>query len=249
MLNYTNLTMGKLVEEVSFRATKFRAEYNLDYYTIALMANHAIYEIMSKSLPYKDWAYVTNIPVADGTLLPREFIKPIRVMLNEQGNNNVEARYATPMEVYQTTDNLYGIGYNLAYNIQPTYTLWGERDNGVPYNPSQLYIYIYPTTRTGAMDCYVAPAFNFAENYSIPIPYEFEESVIISTLFRVLQHLGLSKESSIVFQYLSAERQKAITTLIEKKRTEVTNLDSFALPVPPFAPAQPQPFTTIQRRR
>lgn len=246
MLNYTQLTMGKLVEEVVFRLTQFRNEVNTDYFTIAHLANHAVNEIMTKSLPYKDWAYISTINVANGTLLPREFLKEIRVMLFG-ATKNIEARYSTPMELSNVTDTFYGVSQNTAYLIQPIYTLWGQIESAPTYTPSQLFIYLRPITMTGIIDCYVAPQFNYSENYLIPIPYEFEESVISGTLFRALQRIGLNKEANIVYSMIEQERIKALELLKAKKQTEVMNLDSFDLPVPPNAPVPP-PFNPPKRR-
>lgn len=248
MLNYTQLTMGKLVEEVVFRLTQFRNEVNTDYFTIAHLANHAVNEIMTKSLPYKDWAYISTIQIADGTVLPREFLKTIRVMLQHPTTGvNKEARYSTPMEVYNTTNPILGVQQNRAYFIQPIYTLWGRVDNGAVFAPSQTVVYLFPNTMNGVMNCYVAPQFNYAEAYQIPIPYEFEESVISGTLFRALQRIGLNKEANIVYSMIEQERLKALELLKAKKSTEAMNLDSFDLPVPPNAPV-PLPFNQPKRK-
>jgi hypothetical protein len=248
MLSYNQILMGDLVEEVTYRMTNFRSDFNTDYFTIAHLANHAINEIMSKSLPYKDWAYISTLPIADATLLPREFLKVVRVMLSHPTTgDNYEARYSTPMEVHSVTNTTIGMVHNLAYQIQPVYTLWGRLDNGVPYLPSELFIYLYPQNMTGFMDCYVSLPFNYNDNYQIPIPYEFLEGVISGTLFRLLQKIGMSKEASLVYSMIEQERIKAIQILQEKKKTEVMNLDNFSLPVPPNAPVPP-PFNQPKRR-
>ena len=246
MLNYTQLTMARLVEEVTYRLTQFRNEVNLDYYTIAHLANHAVNEIMTKSLPYKDWAYISTVNVADGTILPREFLKAIRVMLFG-ATKNIEARYSTPMELSNVTDTFYGVSHNTALLIQPLYTIWGKIESAPPFTPSEAIIYLRPVTMTGIMDCYVAPQFNYAENYQIPIPYEFEESVLSGTLFRVLQRIGLSKEAGIVYSMIEQERVKALGRIKEQEKTKVMNLDSFSLPVPPNAPVPP-PFNEPRRK-
>lgn len=238
--------MGKLVEEVVFRATHFRSEVNLDYYTIANMANHSIYELMTKTLPYKDWAYITTISVHNAMLLPREFLRPIRVVLDNNGRN-VEARYSTPLEVARVEDGSMGVVHNFALGLQPVYTLWGGESNDPNYEQPQLYIYLYPETLQGVMDCYVAPAFNYDENYQVPIPYEYEELVILSTLWRVLQRLGLSQESNIVFQSIAKTYQEQIAKLAEKKMTEAMNLDKFVFPVPPYQEVQDLQFNSPRR--
>lgn len=230
MITYSPLTQGKLIESVISKVGKFRNNVNIDYYTLAIMAYHAQNEIMTLTIPYKDWAYVTTTAITNGTVLPRTFHKQIRVILSSL--NNIEARYATPMEYFKTTNS--GIIWSNAYNIQPVYTLWGLQDNTGQLNEAQIVIYVSPSTATGIIEYYNFPAFTDNANSVVNIPYEFENLLVLSTLQRIMHKLGDKEKIQELQKEILTERNKISKLLLEKKRTAKREIDVYVSPDSPI---------------
>ena len=237
MINYSPITINQLVDNVIQQVGKFRNNINVSWYEIATFVNHAIREIFVKTLPYKDWAYISTLPVADNTALPRTMLKQIRVLLNNNGIT-VEARYSTPREFFKTTYST-GMDFVNSYLIQPIYTIWGQTDlTGALPEPQQV-IYIKPTTLTGIMDCYIVPAFTYVGTQPAGIPYEYETFIIYSAATRFLSKYAGDEQITALHRDLMLEQQKLIRIFVEKQRTEKRELDSFVEPVPPIIPEQP----------
>lgn len=226
MITYSPITLGKLIEEVISKVGKYRNNVNIDFYTLAIMAYHAQNEVMVLTIPYKDWSYLTTSNIANGTILPRTFHKQIRVILTSL--NNIEARYATPMEYFKTTNS--GIIWSNAYTNQPVYTLWGVQDNTGILPEAQIVIYVSPTTATGIIEYYNFPAFTTNANAVIGIPYEFENLVVLSTLQRIMQKLGDPNKIQELQKEILLERNKISKLLMEKKRTEKRQVDVYVAP-------------------
>src|SRR5574343_491275 len=113
MIRYTSITLAQAVDEVMLRLSKQNITLQLDWQTVATFVNRARREVLSKTLPFKDWAYVLHdVPVEHGRRLPDIqtllfpaanpvnlpitplsyiFIKPIRVVL--AANNNATTPY------------------------------------------------------------------------------------------------------------------------------------------------------------
>jgi hypothetical protein len=71
MIRYSSMTLGQAQDEVMLRLGQQRVAINLDSQTVQTFINRARREVLNKTLPYKDWAYVlNNVPVRHGEKLP-----------------------------------------------------------------------------------------------------------------------------------------------------------------------------------
>jgi len=237
MITYSKLTYGDITREVLIRLNEWRTGINYSDYEIKHQINHAIREVMSKSLPYKDWAYKVTVAVTDGTAMPKDFIKQIRVIL-QNGTRNVEARYVTPQEFYKTSTPRYG--FNTGYLMQPIYTIWGVVDALGTLPEAQMLMKIRPITLSGFMDCYIVQPFLYDDNVVVNVPFIYEQLVVLSALVKILGRSGDAEKISTLQRLYYEEKNKILKLVEEKNTNEKKELDSFVDAVPPRIPPQPE---------
>lgn len=256
MLQYSNLTAKDAYEEVMFRSGRHRNAINADYDTVLGYLNWGVIDSLSKTLPYKDWAYVGRLIVQNRTAMPLDYIGVIRVLLSDGGAPPYnEARYVAPKEYNQLSNWRHAHAWNKGYVTSPIYTIWSDRVVALT-QLSPLSIYLYPNTEdvigtpptnlfyptvnvTGTMEYYQAPPPVVTDMDVLPIPYEFEDLVIWTALFRLLSSVADANIEQLYLRIME-ESTKLIERFQEKKRTEKRELDSFQEPVIPEVPPQPE---------
>ena len=162
MINYSSIKLREAVDEVMLRLGQQQTAINLDWATVATFVNRARMEILSRTLPYKDWAYLLrNVPVAHGEPLPDVtiggvtialtlvFVSPVRVLLREDtAATDVEYREARYVDVrefcslceWQTRQR-----WNPATVQSPVWTYWGAKNPTAPApKDDNLYFYAAP---------------------------------------------------------------------------------------------------------
>jgi len=260
MIIYQNITLRQLIDEVALRATMFINPMNFDWDTLVIMANKSIKEVLVKTLPYKDWAYVETLYVSNGTILPRRFLKAIRVLISETGGSPFnEARYVDVKEWYSVTNWQRKSAWNMASLERPIYTLWGYLVTPATpsLNTARVSIHLAPNSggqtgtappgieyytgadMSGIMECYTVPADLVGDADVIPIPAEFEELVVLNTLLRWVSKVADTQTLLGIQRQIAIERQKITERYMEKQRTEDRELASFTDPVPPFFDRKP----------
>jgi hypothetical protein len=259
MILYKDIALKEFYNTIIMRMGKHRTEENSDYITIVNFINASIKETMKTTMMYKDWAYISTISVQHKTILPRNFVKPIRVLVSTNGEAPYkEARMADPKEIYTVTDwrDLYS--WNRATKQNPIYTIWGDRQMSLSAQamPSRLSIYLYPNTEyqtgtapagyiyhnyevLGIMDCYLMPDNIFEDSDILSIPYEFIELVVLLTLARCLSKTTPINILTDIQQQVMVEQQR-ITSLFTKNRIAgKKQLTSYIEPVQPLVPPPP----------
>lgn len=250
MIGYSFMTLQQVYDDVIGRLDTHRIAENVDFSTIRRYVNRAIREIVALTLPYKDWAYVQTLDVQHRTILPQRFIKHVRVLLSADGQSPYnEARFVAPREFYTTTDWSRGNQLNRASLERPVFTIWAAQDVGD--TGSRLRILLSPNTEyqtgtaptgyqyytdnvRGKMECYLAPADLVNGGESLPVPYEYEEIIILLTLMRVYAKTAQPELLQQIQGTLALQRQAILQRYSEKKRTEKRELDSFVEPVIPL---------------
>lgn len=262
MLQYSNLTAKDAYEEVMFRAGRHRNAINVDYDTVLEYLNWGVIDALSKTLPYKDWAYVGRVLIQHRDSLPLDYIGAIRVLVSEGGLPPYnEARYVAPKEYNQLSNWRHSHAWNKGHITSPIYTIWADRVVTLT-QVSPLSIYLYPNTEdvagtpptnlfyptvtvSGVLEYYQAPPKVAVDADVLPIPYEFEDLVIWNALMRVLSSVADANIEQLYLKIME-ESTKLIERFKEKRRTEKRELDSFQEPVIPEIPPQPEEGETAQ---
>lgn len=249
MVSYSNITLGEVFHEVMSAMNKYRSGMNFDFASIANYVNRAVIEVVMKTLPFKDWAYTSSFNVTNRTQLPTNYLSYQRVLLSEDGNAPYrEARYVDIREYYSTTNWLNGHSWNRSMVSKPIFTIWGT---GRPSRPTILLSpnteyqtgiqpsgFIYDTIDvSGILEYHPAPDKVLKSTDVLPIPYEFEDMVILSTLMRVYAKVGASELLQNVQVKFTTESTKISEMFIERRRTAKRELDSFIEPVVPLVAA------------
>jgi hypothetical protein len=250
MITYTNRTLLEVYNEVMIRLGVHRTAENSDWGTVVKFINNSIYEVLARTLPYKDWAYVNNMNVVNATVLPVEFIKAIRVMLQKDRTSPyMEARYVSPKEFFSLSNWQKQQIWNQGLADSGIYTIWGSIDGNIN-GQQNLSIYVYPNNLyqtgvapngysynpdilTGYMEFYRAPAFLVNNADVLPIPYEFEDLVVNYTLLRIFAKTQNAIQLNFIQSLLAPELLRIQEMFNEKRKTEKRELDSFIEPVIP----------------
>jgi hypothetical protein len=255
MITYSNMTLKRCYDLVMLKATSHRTPENLDWGTVVKYINRAWKEVLIKTLPYKDWAYKLTTTITHGGLLPVSYLKGIRVLVSPTGNPPfTEARYVDAREYFTLSNWQRKQQWNACTVQNPIYTLWGH----LPVAPNtdnqaEVSIFLAPNTdhqtgvapagfsyetnnMAGIMEYYGIPIDLTTDGDILPVPYEFENLVVLLTLIRVFSKTADTNLMQSLQQQIGAETQKLLELYTEFKVNTKRELDSFVEPVPPFAP-------------
>jgi len=238
VISYSKRTLRQVIEEVFVRAADHVNPDNLDWNTIIRYINQAIKEIILLTYHHKEWAYIKRMRcnyLTTGFNVDRGMIKIVRVMFTANADYSgpwVEGRFAAPKEYWQ-------VASALAYNPyiatrythdNPVYTIWGSHSAWIARDhigESYPSIYYEPRDMYGIMEYYGFPGEVWLDDDLLPVPYEFEDYITLSCLYRLYSRTGVQEMASILYKRIETERM-AILKLSEKsKELEKKVLDDF----------------------
>jgi len=259
MVAYQSLTVQQVIDKIFMRIGRHRLAENVDWSTLLRFINNAIKETMFATLPFKEWAYITSLPISHRTVLPETFIKPIRCIVSVRAGTPMrEARRVDVIEYFSLTNFEAQNTWNLSTTLTPTYMLWGQpagvgaqsrlsiyvapnRDyiTGAAAPPGTVYPPTDATQIVGWLDCYLQPADLTTGGDVIPIPYEYEDLVTLGALSRVYAKLGMNTQLLELHGQISEARKKIAAIHEAKEGTRARELTDFTAPQMPLAPEQP----------
>lgn len=249
MINYSNMTLQECHDNILLRAGRHRGTDNIDWQTVVNFINNAVKEVMTYTIPYKSWGYISTIKIYNRMQLPVRFYKPIRTLLSFDGLPPLkEGRYINPKEWHKITHWETRQDWNKVTAINPVYTIWG---NDVSYtnmdvNNGYISVYIAPNTDNGnnidgtdyqgIMDCYLYPREITNNTDPLPVPYEYEQLVILSALTRLYAKTLNPEPLKLTNALMQIERQRILNTFIKEREQKQRNLESFVEPKQPYIP-------------
>jgi len=225
---YSSLTLGEVLTEVVARIKSTRTNINIDWGELVNIATQARRELSSRILPFMEWSFIKTVPVAHMTILPNDYIRPVRVILSVYGEKT-EARMVDPLEWADITNPVQYQSYAQALNMQPAYMIWANSITTTPAWASfQMSIWCHPSTATGWID-YIAlhgDADLSGENSPINIPPESENLFINMILERWLFRHGEKQQKNKISQevqrqFIAIRQQEAA-----RKATEAAEIES-----------------------
>lgn len=247
MPDYSNITLKELFDTVILRAGNQRNNENIGWSSTVQLINRAIRETVISVLPYKDYAFIEQVSVANGTILPWRYIKSIRMLLSASGDPPYwEARYANPKEYFSVSNWKLKHSWNQSVINNPIYTIWGSGASLIEH--SQVTVYITPNTAyqtgtapsgynyytddfAGILEFYSTPPDISLETDEVPIPYEFIELVVLSTLIRLYARTGQKELLQIKQKQIVEERNNVLRLFRERNNMENRNLIGYREPV------------------
>lgn len=254
MVSYSNKTNKQLVDEILQMLVGLRVNYNFDYLTVLDAIKLSVREIYFKLIPYLDNQFVTKIRnVVHKFVLPREFIRPIRLVLYMMDLISLppkpamvrEARYVDPKEFAYVGNWVENHSWNLGTIFKPVYTIWG-----MPGDSTRFCVYIYPNDDyrgiipqgyykpnvfpvDGELECYVHPPISDDPNEVVPVPFFALDLLQNLTLEKLLIRIGLVDVLSTVVQSVNNKFAEVINFIQEKRKSESRVINSFVPPTPP----------------
>lgn len=222
MITYSPMTLHDLYNICMLRLEKFYNGVNVDFATFTTIANRSIKSVVSRTLPYRSWAYTNVAYLRDGETIPANYLGRITVMYSGWGEK-VEARYAHPAEYFSfayrssTAPNHYSgtFNWNEAQPFQPVYTIWGNSD------VLKLYIYgLHHTTAQIRFKYYGMPDIITNPLDLLPIPNEYNVLLVLETLSRILFKVGNQNDAQTLYKQLQDSVQAVAKNVIELKKNK-----------------------------
>lgn len=257
MMAYSNMTLQQAYDRIIMKLGNHRSNMNTDWGTIVKIVNRGLREVMVSTLPYKEWAYNNALSVSHRTVLPHEYLKHIRCMVSVTGQPPfIEARYVAPREYFKVNDWHGRNEWMQAVNLSPIYTIWSEHDMlGLP---PQLKVFLSPNNQwetgtappgyrynnmnvSGVLECYMVPPDVSDPADILPVPYEFEDMVILSATTRLLAKTTDMQRLVSMHKHIMREKANVMKRYEEKRRTERREMESYTEPVVPLVPHQTEP--------
>ena len=254
MRQYSQMTFNKLYHKIIARLGDHRTHENVDKETIRKQVNLAAKELLTYTLPFRDYAYITTLAVSHDSALPQDFISPVRVLCSLSGSSPyVEARYVDPREFSKVTNWSQRQDWNKANSNQPIFTVWGQVDGTgqtnlvVKLGPNLDYItgsappgYTYPTGNvSGILEYYAQAADVVLDTDLIPVPYEYEDLVFLMALERMYVICSVKDKLLHLHQQVAEKKSSLYESLRSKEFTSERELDNFTEPVIPFVSPSP----------
>ena len=256
------MTLRRLIDQVLVVTDKQRLNTNMDWDSLVVLANRAAKEVIVQTIPYKDWAYTSQINVGPvSTTLPQNYLKFIRVMLSPTGSAPYyQARYVAVKEFHRLTNWNQAHDYNRSYEKNPIFTIWAQKDIAGNNRllclvaPNQLdqtgtapsWAEYDTSAYQGVMEYHLVPEIVNPTD-PIQVPYDYERLLVLKTLERVYQRTDAPMLFEETQRQITEERKRLVDLFLEKRRTEKRDLDSFTEPVIPFVQPQPQPGEAPER--
>lgn len=233
MINYSRQTLGQVSMALMIRAAQYIRPENLDSRTVVKYINRAIKEISLMAYQHKRWEYIRRVNVATGDQIDIGLIRIIRVLFSEADSTPpyMEGRYAAPSEYYAVTRQS-GIlhSWNQALTRSPVYTIYGDTVTWTPGTllaPMPACIYYEPTAMYGVMEYYGMPQ-NIADDTDIlPVPYEFEDYILSSCLYRLYSRIATPDRdiARMLYERVTTERNIILKSFEAGKAAEKKELD------------------------
>lgn len=223
---YSPLTMQEAYSTVAGMLKKYDTGMNIDWGTFCNLSYRALISIMSKTTPFKQWAYRNEITLSgsDGTyLLPTDFIRMIRVSVRDAVGAVTDARYVDVREWYSVTGDEYNM-WNIGIQSNPVYTLWGTTD---PTEPHTLGFRVYPipTQNSVTITFYCAPIKTELMTDFVGVLADYESLYLTELVIRLMNIYGLTSKA----EYLEAELQQQVNVIamanMELDKTEKVRQD------------------------
>lgn len=241
MILYSSMTVREAIDEVLDKVSQLQTATNLDYKTAWMFLNRARREVFARTLAYKDSSYVKKAAVSNGSLIPADFTRKLRVILHDGADEYVEARFSAPQEWWRLTNSLRPHTVSRATVRFPVYTIWGSNNN---VNDDRQYFYCSPTSMTGYLEYYAAysdlpvDANNDPiDSASLNVPYEYENLVIQATLIRCYARLAESEKMQETFIAMQSEYAKLKRNYMTSRITNAINQQALVDPQPSMTPS------------
>lgn len=248
MIAISSLTLGDVITAIEMRAGDLMTPYNSDFRTLTQYVRDARRDLFNRTNAFKEWSYQQSIPVTHLSLLPQNFIRPIRLTTNLPGADptlavRYEARMADPREWHNLTNLVRPISFTRGWVKTGVYMIWSNNIDGVNWAANNMAIWIYPNNLEGQLD-YVA---SFADvdlttnQDRVNVPIELENLLIEMALSRFLDDVAdpqrivtaAQEVAQRVYQYQSTQVAAAQATAISAQ----------AIPSPEPAQARTKPLT------
>jgi hypothetical protein len=236
MIQYSKMTLRRVVDDVMIRLNKHRSAVNMDWDTVIRAVNHSVKEVASLIMPYDGESFIRRMDVVNGTSMPREFVRRSRLLVERETDVYDEARYVDIKEYFNLTNSINVHDFNHSYDYAGIYAFWGEEATSTA---TDFRIHIHPVTLTGVLDYYAMPVLLTAETDVVPIPEEYMEIVIFSAMQRIYARTAQHSQITEVQKRMAMERQKIYELYINKRKQEDRELDSFVEPVIPLVGTRP----------
>lgn len=229
------MTLKQATDEIMVRISKLTTSSNFDYLLATMYLNRARREVMSMSLPFKDWAYTkTGFAVSNNTELPQDYTGIIRVMLKDPAAQYYqEARRVEPKEWWTLTNTVRPHSWNGASNLNPIYTIWGSDDvSTTNWSNKGLIMMVAPSTVVGFIDYQAEYGDMTNDTDVLNVPYEFENMVIMMALERIYQKLAETEKGMANYKVYQTALMDTRRQLIAKRQTQAINLQTQTSPMP-----------------
>jgi hypothetical protein len=228
-LAYTSISLDDVASEVIMRLGELRVGTNVSYGDIIRYVQESRRELASRVVPTKEHAFIKDVDVSDGALIPLDFIKPVRVILQNAGGEYVEARRVDPREWTNVVQAGSAHSFAQASTRSPVYMIWANGTQGSPaWAQSAMAIHLSPNTMTGKLEyvAFYADVDLDDETETVSVPAETEGLLIAMVLERALFRYG----NASALQKLSLEVQSEFmamrTRLGVAKITENVELEA-----------------------
>lgn len=223
---YSPITLGEAYNHIATFLKKYDTGLNMDWGTFCNASYRALISIMSKTTPFKQWAYRSELTATNASgvyEIPSDYIRMIRVSVPDSVGAVTDARYINVREWYSVTGDEYNM-WNIGISHNPVYTLWGLTDMTEPHKLG-MRVYPVPATTNVTITYYSSPAKVEGIDDVVGVLADYETLYLTEVIIRLMNIYGLGSKT----EYLENELQQGIQVVsmanMELDKTEKERQD------------------------
>lgn len=240
MIAYSSLTVKEAIDAVTSKLSQFETSSALDDKTVFLFLEDARREIFTRFMPFKDWAFLKEVAVADGDVLPDDFIRLCTLRSKSPSASEYSPSRAISIKELWTLGNTdIPQTYDRATPSAPVHCIYGNDDPA----EDRLCIHLRPADVTGYLEYYSAPEDlprdvndDFDGTALLNIPYELENYLENATLMRCYIRIGAPAKVAEAVAIMQKEKMKLLGSYQAENATQAITMESLANPEPSATP-------------
>lgn len=248
MIAVSTMTLSDVIAAVEIRCGYVVTPLNTDWGTIGRYVIDARRDLFNRTNPFKEWAYQKTVQVNHLTVLPDDYIRPIRLTTKLPASADAlaeryEARRVDPREWMRLSNVSAAHSFAKGWEMSGVYMVWANNTDSTQWAATPPAVWIYPNNLVGQFDYVAQFGDNDLTNYSSPVnvPVEMESLLIDMASARLLADIADPARVETLLKEVQSRLAQYQGQIIAAR--QAVAIEAAAIPNPEPANITSQPST------
>lgn len=237
MIAVSSMMVADVLSQVEALSGTLITQHNVDWKSLINYLRDARRDLFLKTHAYMEWAFHSSLDVVNGTAVPQDFIRPVRLVVWELGGtrtDNAEARRVDPREWLALLQTGPSMSFTSARLSAPVYMIWANQTDSVNWASTQMQVWLAPANAEGRLEYLAsyADAGIVESDDPVLIPVALESLLVDMTLERLLMDVADGDRLSAVRARVMEGLAQYSLVQAAVQTNEALTLDSVPTPEP-----------------